>query len=104
MDRVWYSVDGSTSDAISAYNAGHPLRAAGGGAYTNQAYVDSVQTYWTWYLNQLAPAPAPAADPASGDDPTAAEDAAQGAGLLSGEVTALALGAIILAALFLMRR
>lgn len=43
---------GSTSDAISAYNAGHVARAAGGG-FSNQEYVNAVQTYWTFYLNHL---------------------------------------------------
>jgi soluble lytic murein transglycosylase-like protein len=59
MDKVRQY--GATSDAISAYNAGRPLRLAAGG-YGNQAYVDTVQTYWVWYLNN-APAVALPADP-----------------------------------------
>jgi soluble lytic murein transglycosylase-like protein len=48
---------GSTSDAISAYNAGHPLRNLSAGGFTNQDYVDTVQTYWTYYLNASAGVP-----------------------------------------------
>lgn len=44
---------GSTSDALSAYNAGHPLRVVSGG-FSNQAYVDAVQTYWVFYLNHAS--------------------------------------------------
>jgi hypothetical protein len=46
-------------DAVAAYNAGTPRRNAAG-QYVNsrgdtmvQAYVDSVVTYQTWYLNQM---------------------------------------------------
>ena len=48
---------GATSDAIAAYNAGTPRKNAQN-QYVNsrgdsevQAYVDDVQLYWVWYLN-----------------------------------------------------
>ncbi len=44
---------GSTSDAISAYNAGRPRTLTGGG-YANQTYVNNVQTYWAWFANNPA--------------------------------------------------
>ena len=51
---------GVLSDAISAYNGGHALRASGGG-YVNQRYVDEVNIYYVWYQNNhpapVAPVP-----------------------------------------------
>ena len=48
---------GLTPDAIAAYNAGSP-RKNSANQYVNsvgdpmvQRYVDSVQTYWAWYMN-----------------------------------------------------
>lgn len=43
---------GVSTDAISAYNAGHPSRSASG--YSNDAYVSSVLAYWTWYTTPPA--------------------------------------------------
>lgn len=85
--RQW----GATSDAISAYNAGRPLRLPEGG-YRNQAYVDTVQTYWTWYLNHASPIAWPA-DPPPLDMPAPRSDPAGSVG------SGLGIGAVILAAL-----
>jgi hypothetical protein len=51
------------ADAISAYNAGHPLRQ--GNLYANEGYVDDVLWYFDWYLQHdpllgsAGPAPVP---------------------------------------------
>jgi soluble lytic murein transglycosylase-like protein len=69
---------GSTSDALSAYNAGRPLRVASGG-WSNQRYVDEVQTYWTWYLNRMEAVDAN--DPDPGPDAVTVAVAASGFGV-----------------------
>jgi hypothetical protein len=107
--------------AIAAYNAGSP-RLNSAGQYVNsrgdtmvQAYVDSVLTYQTWFLNRLIPpadayltvgAPPgsvtepvwPAYDPYAGDvywEPSgAAEPGAGSPTLVTGSVVAIALLAV----------
>jgi hypothetical protein len=75
MARFGLAPDMTTSLA-SAYNAGHPARLTRGG-FSNQQYVDDVNTYYVWYVNNLpgrAAGPSPAAPPgtpatATGIDP-----------------------------------
>lgn len=51
------------SDAVSAYNAGHSTRDLASGRFANQAYVDAVLTYYSWFQNNQGGGPSTAPPP-----------------------------------------
>ena len=82
------------TDAVSAYNGGHPLKQADG-SYANQAYVNAVMQYFVYYQNNLEGAAVTGSTDIPAGAPTA--DSIMSAG-------GIGMGLAFAAALFLWKR